>query len=198
MRKNMEITTMRKHIKAMLAARGDDVSYIEEHGDAVESKRYYNEIITLDTDKTVVFYALNKAKELKDREKTAAEMIAKYGGRKNFIVVLYQPPSSPILNQFQTRNKDLQKLGGMLHIFYVKELQYNPLTHELVPKHRKMTVEEGKAKMEEYKIKKKIQMPIISKDDVIARWLGLQPGDIVEITRHNETAGTYYYYRCCM
>ena len=56
----MEIATIRENIKYMLDARGDDVSYIEEHGDAVEPTRYYNELIILDTDKTVVFFALTK------------------------------------------------------------------------------------------------------------------------------------------
>jgi DNA-directed RNA polymerase subunit H (RpoH/RPB5) len=194
----MEIDIIRQHVKEMLEARGDDVSYIEEHGDAVQTSRYYNEIITLDTDRTVVFFALNKAKELKEREKTAIDMINKYDQRKNFIAIFAQAPSSPILNKFQVLNKDLQKLGGQLGIFLVKELKYNPLNHILVPRHRKMTEQEGKAIMEEYMIRHHRNMPIISKDDVIARWLGLSPGNIVEITRHNQTSGTYYYYRCCM
>ena len=192
------INVVRRHIKDMLEARGDDVSYIQEHGDAVEPERYYNEIITLDTNKTVVFFALNKAKDLKEREKTASDMVTRYEGRKNFIVVLQQAPSSPILNQFQARHKDLQKVGGMLHIFYVKELMFNPLIHVAVPKQRKLPQEQASKVIEDHKIRHKKLMPIISKDDIIARWLGLQVGDIVEITRHNKTSGTYYYYRCCM
>jgi DNA-directed RNA polymerase subunit H (RpoH/RPB5) len=194
----MEIEIIRGHVRDMLEARGDDVSYIEEHGDAVDPRRYYNEIITLDTDKTVVFFALSKAKELKDREKSAADMITKYEGRKNYIIVLYQVPSSPILNQFQARNKDLQAQGGMLGIFYARELMYNPLRHTLVPKHEKLTADEGKAIMEMYKIRHFKNMPLISKEDVVARWLGLRSGDIVRITRTNETSGVYYYFRCCM
>ena len=194
----MEIDTIRTNLKVMLTARGDDVSYIEEHGDAVDFKRYYNEIITLDTDKTVVFFALNKAKELKDREKSAEDMVARYEGRVNYIFIFNQPPSSPILNQFQMRNKDMQKLGGMINIFYIKELMYNPMNHVLVPKHRKLSDEEGKAIMHKYMIRHHKNMPLISKEDVMSRWLGLRTGDIVEITRDTETSGTYMFYRCCM
>ena len=86
----------------------------------------------------------------------------------------------------------------MIGIFYAKQLMYNPLKHVLVPHHRKMTEEEGKAIMDEYMVRHHKKMPIISKDDVISKWLGLVPGDMVEITRHNQTSGTYYYYRCCM
>ena len=194
----MEIDIIRGNLKLMLDARGDDTSYIEEHGDAVDYKRYYNEIITLDTDKTVIFFALNKAKELKDREKSAEDMVARYDGRVNYILIFSQTPSSPILNQFQTRNKDMQKLGGMINIFYTKELMYNPMNHVLVPKHRKLSEEEGKAIMQEYMIRHHKNMPLISKDDVMSRWLGLRMGDIVEITRDTETSGTYLFYRCCM
>lgn len=193
----MEIEVVRMHIKDMLDVRGDDTSYIEEHGDAVDHRRYYNEIITLDTDKTVIFFAFNKAKELKDREKSAADMIARYDGRLNYIIVLYQAPSSPILNQFQSRNKDLQSQGGMLHLFYVRELMYNPMKHVLVPKHEKISPEEIAALLTEYKVRHAKNLPIIVKDDVIARWLGLRPGDVVKITRHNDTSGTYIYYRYC-
>lgn len=189
---------MRQHVKDMLEMRGDDVSYIDEHGDAVEPKRYYNEIITLDTNNTVVFFALNKAKELKEREKNAEDMMNKYDKRKHFIAIFSQPPSSPILTKYQLLQKELLKIGGTFGIFYTKELMYNPLKHELVPQHRKMTETEANAIMDEYKIRHHKHMPIISKDDVVARWLGLCPGNVVEITRYNETSGTYYYYRCCM
>jgi DNA-directed RNA polymerase subunit H (RpoH/RPB5) len=194
----MEIEILRNHVRDMLEVRGDDISYIDEHGAAVDAKRYYNEIITLDTDRTVVFFALSKAKELKDREKNATDMITKYEGRKNYIVILYQVPSSPILNQFQARNKELQQHGGMLGIFYAKELMYNPLRHVLVPKHEKLSEEEAKAVLAMYKIRSHKNMPLISKDDVVARWLGLRSGDIVKITRINETSGVYYYFRCCV
>lgn len=194
----MAIEIILGNLRDMLEARGDDTSYIEEHGAAVDPRRYFNEIITLDTDRTVVFFALSKAKELKDREKTAADMIARYEGRKNFIVILYQASSSPILNQFQARHKDLQAHGGTLGVFYVRELMYNPLKHVLVPKHEKLTLEEGKAVMDTYKIRHHKNMPLISKDDVVARWLGLRSGDIVRITRINETSGVYYYFRCCL
>ena len=52
--------------------------------------------------------------------------------------------------------------------------------------------------MTKYLIKGKLQMPIIQKTDVIAKWHGLKQGDVVEIIRYNENSGKSYYYRCCV
>jgi DNA-directed RNA polymerase I, II, and III subunit RPABC1 len=52
--------------------------------------------------------------------------------------------------------------------------------------------------MESLQLKSKTQLPLIQKQDIIARWLGLQQGDVVRITRYTETSGKYYFYRCCI
>jgi len=194
-----EIEIIRMNIKDMLDARGEDVSFIEEHGDVVETARYYNELIILDTDKTTVFFALNKdiLKEWKMQEDSVEKMLEKYK-MKNFILVLSEQPSSPMMHHIQARDKALQAVGGILQVFYKSQLMYNPLKHILTPPHEKLSEEESKEVMTKYLIKNKVKMPIITKQDPIAQWLGLKHGDIVKITRYNQTSGTYYYYRCCM
>jgi|UniRef100_A0A6C0KTZ3 DNA-directed RNA polymerase subunit H (RpoH/RPB5) len=196
-----EIDIIRSNLKDMLDARGEDVSYIEEHGDVVEKSRYYNEIIKLDTDKTTVFFILNKEllKQWKEEEKSPEEMATTYK-MHNFILILSETPSPAMMHFLQDRDKLLQKkpFEGHLQIFYKHELKYNPLKHALTPHHEKLSKEESDKIMTDYLVKNKTQMPLISKTDVISRWLGLKHGDIVKITRHNETSGTYYYYRCCM
>jgi len=189
----------------MLETRGDDVSYIQEHGDAiiaVDPAKFYSEIITLDTDKTTVFFALTKD-ILKDWKSMAAHdnsesFVKEYKGCKQFILVLAEQPSSPMMTKLVATDKALSSVGGGLQLFYTKELLYNPLKHSLVPLHEKLSEAEGKKIMEIYMIKQKLNMPIISRNDIVARWLGLRSGDIVRITRHNETSGTYFYYRCCV
>lgn len=204
----MEIDIIRTNLKDMLEIRGDDVSYIQEHGDAVvydDVQRFYKELITLDTDKTTIFFALTKDilkekllnKELK-KEDTAETIFSKYK-TKNFIVITTESPSiKQSILQFQLIDKVLQSAGGMLQIFYVDELKYNPLSHRLVPKHEKLTETEEKEVMEKYKLKSKSQFPVIQKTDPIARWLGLRHGDIICITRINSNSGKYYYYRCAV
>ena len=184
----------------MLETRGDDVSYIEEHGDAVEPKRFYNELIVLDTDKTVIFFTLSKEilKDWKLKEETDDAAFIKKYSRKHFILILTDEPSSALKHQLQARDKSLQAMNGFLQIFYVNELLYNPLKHSLVPLHEKISETEIQNVLSVYRVKHKNQLPAIKKDDVIARWLGLRHGDIVRITRYNENSGTYYYYRCCI
>ena len=208
----MEIDIIRAHVKDMLEARGDDVCYIEEHGDAVETAKYYSEPITLDTDKTTVFFALTKdiLKKLTgewksdDTRKSHEILLEMYKGYKQFILIVAEPPSSVTMTKLMEIDKGLAGLaglpggGGGFQIFNTKELLYNPLKHVLVPLHERLSEAEAKKIMDVYMVKQKINMPIISRNDVIARWLGLRQGDIVRITRHNETSGIYYYYRCCV
>lgn len=204
----MEIDIIRTNLKYMLEMRGDDVSYIEEHGDAVvydDVQRFYKELIILDTDKTTIFFALTKdilkekllVKEMK-KEDTAEAIFAKYK-TKNFIVVTTESPSiKQSILQLQLIDKVLQDAGGMLQIFNVDELKYNPLTHRLVPKHRLISEAEEKVVMEKYKLKSKSQFPVISKSDIIGRWLGVRHGNVIEIERINNNSGEYYYYRCAV
>jgi DNA-directed RNA polymerase subunit H (RpoH/RPB5) len=42
-----------------------------------------------------------------------------------------------------------------------------------------MSEEEVKSLMDTMQLKSKNQLPLIQKQDIIARWLGLYPGDIV-------------------
>ena len=107
-------------------------------------------------------------------------------------------PPSITLQAIQQKDVLLQEQQGFIQFFLTRELMYNPMKHELVPKHKKMTEEEIKKLMEETQLKSKNQLPLIQKQDIIARWLGLYPGDIVKITRYTETSGKYYYYRCCV
>jgi DNA-directed RNA polymerase I, II, and III subunit RPABC1 len=195
----MEIDTIRAHLKEMLESRGDDVSYIEEHGDVVETSRYYSELIELGTDNTTVFFVLSKEllKKWRQQEESPEKMVDTYK-TKNFILILSDSPSPAAMHSLTAWDKELQAQGGMLQVFFTKELMYNPMKHELVPKHEKLSEADTKAMMEQYLVKSKAQLPIISRNDPIARRLGLRHGDVVKITRYNDTSGVYYYYRCCV
>lgn len=86
-----------------------------------------------------------------------------------------------------------------LEIFDIQELSFNISHHALVPKHVLIRDEEKvQSLLSHYKIKTKTQLPLILRTDPMARYLGLQPGDIIEITRSSPTAGIYKNYRCCV
>ena len=200
----MELEIIRENINDMLEYRGDDVGFIKEQGDAIRDVgRFYSELITLDTDRTVVFFTLTK-EILKDwlSNNDQDTLLSEYKNYNNegfkYFMLIITYLTSANLKKIVAIDKALNGSGAILQVFYTKELMYNPLKHSLVPPHIKLSEAEGKEIMEVYMIKQKIQMPIIAKTDVIARCLGLKQGDIVKITRYNETSGTYYYYRCCV
>lgn len=206
-RTTVPVSTMEcllENLQDMLAARGEDVTEIMENGAVVDQERYQRELIEWSTDKTVILFALSK-EVVKDvyaqikRHDDAASMQAQWGAT-NFLLIFSQEaaPSSTVMNTLEDREKKVLASGGMFQIFYKHELLYNPSKHVLVPKHEKLSDEEAREVMERYMVKSRSQLPVILKTDMMARWLGLRHGDMVRITRHNDTSGTHYYYRCCL
>jgi DNA-directed RNA polymerase subunit H (RpoH/RPB5) len=210
----MEIDRAIENLKAMLSElRKEDIDDIDEQEPNIDRQEFYNETtpIYFNTDKTTIIFALTKKlrqdiiEELK-KNKTNIDTIIhdpktdnKYNGKYNIILIFGNDIlTTPTVTQLNLIDKVLQKKKGMLQFFQLNELQFNPTKHQLVPPHRKLNQEESTDIMTKYLIKSKLQMPIIPKTDVIAKWLGLKQGEIVEIIRHNENSGKSYYYRCCI
>lgn len=88
-------------------------------------------------------------------------------------------------------------MGIKLECFEEPDLMINITHHELVPQHFKLSDEERLALLERYRVKQ-TQLPRIQTSDPMARYLGLQRGDVVKIVRKSETAGRYASYRAVM
>lgn len=80
--------------------------------------------------------------------------------------------------------KPLETIHATCEIFTVKELQYNPTKHVLVPRHEKLSPEEMAQHTE---IKK---YPILKRHDPIARYYFYETGDLVRIWRKD---GSIYF-----
>lgn len=85
-----------------------------------------------------------------------------------------------------------------IQVFSLKELLFNPYKHELVPQHRILTIEEGDHVVNTLKLKSRSQLPIIQKDDAIAKYLNIKSGDIVHIIRKCATSSGHNVYRYCI
>jgi len=197
-----------ENLKEMLHEnRGDNIDEFNEHEADVERERFYNDnyLINFHTSNTAIIFALTKQQRtlimenLKKNKTNLDNFVKDYNGKYNIILVFSNDIlTTPSITLLSIIDKLLQKKNGMLQFFHINDLLFNPTKHVLVPKHRKLTPEEGKEVMEKYMVKSKLQLPLILHTDRIAKWIGLKQGDIVEITRYNENSGKSYYYRCCV
>lgn len=86
-----------------------------------------------------------------------------------------------------------------IRFFKAHTLVYDPRDHTLVPPHEKLPSEEHAEFMKQNYVRSKGNLPMIRfHEDIIARVLGLLPGDIVKITRPSPSAGLYDIYRVCV
>lgn len=197
----MDIQKILNHSIELLELRGEDVETFTKTLQEIDKNRFYNEVINVSTKNITIFYAFSKEsfKELWSNLKVmdVAQMEKLYTTKK-FILILHEYPPSITLQAIVQKDASIQQQGGFIQLFLMKELMYNPMKHELVPKHKKMSEDDVKTLIDTMQLKSKNQLPLIQKQDIIARWLGLYPGDIVKITRYTETSGKYYYYRCCV
>jgi len=203
----MEIDTVINNLKEMLLTRGDNIDEFNEHEVDIDRSDFTNDlnIIEFHTRDTTLIFALTKRlrksviDELKESEDNINSFVKKYNNKLNIILIFSNDTiSSPLISQLNKYDKILQKKGGILQYFQIKNLLYNPTKHEMVPEHIKLSPEESIKIMEKYMIKSKLHMPMILHTDIIAKWLGLKQGDIVKINRYNENSGLCYYYRCCI
>lgn len=90
-----------------------------------------------------------------------------------------------------------EKHFGNLSIFDIKTLQYNILNHNSVPKHTVIRDDKDIEKILEICNCKLEQLPVILKDDPVAKLKLGSNGDIFKIIRIGKTCGENVYYRVC-
>ena len=111
------------------------------------------------------------------------------------IIIAKEPPNDTLINLLTQIYADDKTYVTILGI---SQLQFNVLSHEMVPKHRKITNEEIVEFKKKYNITKNSEIPTISRFDPVAKAISLRPDDICHITRPSRTAITGDYYRLCL
>jgi len=71
---------------------------------------------------------------------------------------------------------------------------YEVLKHELVPEHEVLPEEDVERLLEKYEIDQR-QLPKLLASDPVAREMGAEPGDVLEVKRESPTAGESVTYR---
>jgi DNA-directed RNA polymerase subunit H (RpoH/RPB5) len=86
-----------------------------------------------------------------------------------------------------------------IQFFWMPSLVNYPLDHVLQPKFEIVPKEDHPALLTRFYAKRATQFPMIRYHaDMVARCLGLSPGDIVKIIRPSPSAGEYELYRTCV
>lgn len=176
-------------ILEMLSDRGEDI------GDV--TSQHMDDILKQDDLKSVIEVIINDIKIIYYKPpKVKSTDIKKYFEDKEpyrlYILVIQE-------NITQNNMKFTSSLNVPIEVHTLNRLQFNITKHSLVPKHEvirdKRVIDDL---VEMYKLKSKMQFPLILKTDPMAKYYGLKSGDIVKITRKSPTAGEYIVYRCCV
>lgn len=90
----------------------------------------------------------------------------------------------------------LHKKKKYVQIFGIPNLMYNPSKHIKMPKHEIMESKELINLINKHNIKLD-QLPIIKRDDPMAKYIGMRENDVCKITRPDKSGGFDIYYRIC-
>lgn len=130
--------------------------------------------------------------------KVGVQQIKTFADRmRNEVVIRAIMVSQAALTPFA--KQCVSELHGKYHIepFLEQELLVNITKHVLVPKHEVLTKEQKQQLLTRYKVKDS-QLPRIQLADPVAKYYGMQRGQVVRIVRPSETAGRYVTYRLCI
>jgi DNA-directed RNA polymerase subunit H len=110
------------------------------------------------------------------------------------VLVALVKPSENVLKTVKNLTKDT-----MIQFFHIGELRFDITTHRLAMPHRILKEDEKTTLSKTYNLSDPgNQLPWIDSHDPMVKWIGGRPGDIIEVIRHSDVAGSDMYYRCCV
>ena len=127
-----------------------------------------------------VFFAEEDAKHKQLGVDILGEMISdmdKYRAKNGILI-------SPTALSSSSKKKIEELLSYNIYVFLENEMAYDPTEHYLTPAHRALSVQEQRDFLSKNNISID-QIPIILSSDMISRYYGFKPGQIIEIKRVN-------------
>lgn len=175
-------------IRIMLGRRGLDTKTERVVTDALEKVNMYT------IGKQLVVFS-QKDKGLVDRD---VNKILDFADGNDFgngvILIAMVPPSENVLRTIKNLTKDRQ-----IQFFHIKQLRFDITTHRIATPHRILKDDEKTEVFKKFNIKEPVeQLPWIDSQDPMVKWIGGRPGDVIEVTRHSDVAGSELYYRYCV
>lgn len=140
--------------------------------------------------KVLVLFS-QKEKSLQEKDvKTLVEYGIANDYTNGMIVVALQRPSENLTKYVKTLAKE------RIQFFHIRQLQFDITTHRYAMPHRILKEDEKKNIYDEYHIVNAQEvLPWIDSQDPMVKWIGAIPGDVIEVLRHSDVAGTVPYYR---
>lgn len=115
--------------------------------------------------------------------------------KDTLVIIMEEEPNETIINKM----KYLYEHNGIFIVIHnIKRLQFDILSHALVPKSRILKELEAKELQVVLNMKDLKQLPEISRFDPVSLVLNLRPGQVVEFERKSATALNTKYYRICV
>ena len=175
-------------IRTMLGRRGLDTKTERVVTEAIEKVNLYTVgkqlIVFSQKDKGLVERDINKIIEFADGNDYTTGVI----------LVALVPPSENVIRVIKNMTKD-----RMIQFFHIRQLRFDITTHRIAMPHRIIKEEEKTELMKKFNINDPgNQLPWIDSQDPMIKWIGGRPGDIVEVSRHSDVAGSELYYRYCV
>lgn len=86
----------------------------------------------------------------------------------------------------------------LVQLFEIRKLQIDIPRHRDVPKHRILSQEERSAVIKKFNMITGSECPKIDSQDAMGKWIGIRPGDMIEVSGLDEAAATNVHYRYCV
>ncbi|KAH0795425.1 putative DNA-directed RNA polymerases II 24 kDa polypeptide [Histomonas meleagridis] len=196
---SIDIYRIRKTVIEMLADRGYDVGdMLEEDFDTFKMSNS----IPLQ-DKQLDAFTINCTHNVNRDERVQARFDRLYISSRGIKEIVLKLESEKInhcifvAEEVRLSAKNLEiisKLSKKIEFFTQQEMLINITHHNLVPKHEPLSQEEKEELLRCYHINEN-QLPMISKDDAICKYFGVERGTVMRITRRSNTSGRYVTYR---
>ena len=135
-----------------------------------------------------------KDKGLQERDINALVAFGeKAGFEKRMILVSLSPPSDNVLRVV----KGMSRNG--VQFFHIRQLQFDITTHRYAMPHRILKEDEKVDLLKRFHVSNPEEvLPSIDSQDPMVKWIGGVPGDVIEVMRHSDVAGSVPYYRYCV
>lgn len=175
-------------LRVMLGRRGLDTKTERVVTEALEKVNMYTIgkclIVFSQKDKGLVERDVNKILEFADGNDFT----------QGVILVALVKPSENVLKVIKNMTKDRS-----IQFFHIKQLKFDITAHRIAMPHRILKEDERTEMLKTFNLDDpENQLPWIDSQDPMVKWIGGRPGDIIEVNRHSDVAGSELYYRYCV